>query len=151
MYLQPRPSYPRSASRTTIITPIITAYPSTCPLTQTNKKNPDTMELDPRTQGYVPKNSAEQQKYIKEGYYFKCSSKTYLSLDCSILIPYTILMEILLPRIDSCLPSPGGISLNELPREWVASPGNRKSLPFCVKPGNARLLWAAGSVKPAQL
>src|SRR5579859_2953234 len=98
MYLQPRPSHPRSASRTTTTTPTTTARPSTRPPTQTNKKDPDAMELDPGTQGYAPKNSAKRQKYIKEGRCFKCNSKTHLSPDCSVPIPHTISMEILSPR-----------------------------------------------------
>jgi retrotransposon gag protein len=117
MRLQPRPTQSRSAPKTTPTLTSTAARPSTRPPTQANKKDPDAMELDPGTQGYAPKNSAERQKRIKEGRCFKCGSKTHLSPDCSVPIPRTISMEIASPRIDSRPSSSGGMSLNEPPRE----------------------------------
>ena len=87
--------------------------PSTRPPTQASK-DPDAMELNPKTWGYAPKNSAEWQKRVKEDRYFKYSSKDHLSLNYSALILHTELVEINLIKIDFCLFSLGEVSLNKL-------------------------------------
>jgi hypothetical protein len=106
--LQPRAAHKTSATTATTTT--------TTAATQPQKKDPDTMDLSPGTQGYAPKNSAERQKRIREGRCFKCGSKGHLSPNCSVPIARTGL-AIADSRPPSPLSLPGGVSLNELPQE----------------------------------
>ena len=52
--------------------------------TPTSSKNLDAININTKNKSYAPKNFLEQQKHIKEDYYFKYKSKNYLFLKYSI-------------------------------------------------------------------